>query len=1736
MGAEASSTKGAGPDAPAWRGELGQAGDPKALQEQVKGLQERVRELELAASSAEAAAGGGSGSPLSRGWLELIGSEPTVGLVRLSPETCAIVDRLFAALDVNGDGTLDKKDMPRSKSEQGIRGRANSLFNPLSDFLVRGAMTPADLRRALASRACRRLVAPGSDEDTLAGWMARIQLEANAWVQRTVLEVLGDEAAERVQAPGHAPVSVGLALNRPAHGCAPLSAVAMALSNLGFPTSQDDLFESGKLPLWAVQYGRMSLAEAFHITRCHAEAKNLGCHVSMHHARPGPSGLQAFRDHVHAISTETYKGEAVGIVLLEVSTALGSRGVEGEDSLTATIHAALIDSLDGEEVVLLDTDPKRFGLRWRCGVERLHLACNSLAAHDMGHSCGGLISVSRNALQIAASAGNGQDIELLASPTGHPDCFAHAAPWMPRLPVLSSQLPCHGLVTLCAGLAAAERWSAGPDTPEDPGWPQVDVLCHQLNLPVVRVLETEQTLSELSDLALRWNKLRSLPVEVATMHCDDRLPNAASLASLLGSWAAIDPASRPVYIAQFSVAGQQGATVHMAIVVAYDQGRQVVTFGEASLRHHACTWSMPVSELWDACAAVGSFGRTGGILSLTPSPAAQAPPRHQRALADSEEKQILSSIDLPQFAVPIAATAFTSIAYGLEALLQGAVANEHGGEDDSSVQIPANLRRPVSVDDIVIMTSPVAAAGDAVFSMAEAFDASAQYVEKRALPVRVDAIFFEGLTTQQSFKEMINRAVGSTREVLMLHFSLGIARGIPSAEGQGHSALVAGYDPAGDELLLADASPKIYRREWRAPLATVYQACCAVAPPPVSRPRGAIRYSLLSRGQVQDRISQHAKAAETGAASATPQDLPPHIMSTHAIVRSLQVADSVKWDNVPPSRLPALQAVTLGMAAAGHTVSVSQLVRVCGIPPRAAHTPSWTLPDLAAVARLYIGNADLELDVQEVRFSGSQNTSEVFRREMERAKLAGNEAHMVAFNPTVAHAASAMPAPVDYAMVSEVDINSGRLELMDMNAKTNCARWTCTHQMMFDALSKSPKGNLDSLGMLRFCGTDAAIAELMLLDRVPPSQLSVAALPSPPEGEISHSAQVLQMGFSKRLNCRNDVVVLESLTDIDDVVSQDTCLPDLRDRALVCAHSQKELHRFRVDLVFCEDEQCKASDLVLEMQRHSEATGLGGKEAVVMQFDSAALFGAEAASMNLLPADWALVVAADPSTVTLAMFDGAERVVSTKKLWAACHAQHRATSRSMGFIRIAMVTAAPVFAKRFSTINVDGPIAWALHGDRVVAVPPPPEPTAAPPDPVSAACRDAGVFPSRQKREETFERLDDNGNGRLSLAEAANAIEDLWPSFSHPTSITTAFQTADVDGNGLITRTEFAALLRALAYYSELREQFGQDWSSEDRDPRLVAEQVGDALLKLEPTAEGTDATSDFKKLHSDSDGSVALHKLCGWLARRHACYDADSGERVVATEEKMVKSAENYYTPDESVLGSAPCVPIIACLRAPEFATLLPCTPLVAIGFCCDALNSMESDATSHTARMVETDVDSIYRTIELGISQVLGLRQSQTASQSRTTQLFHRREPSAPVESCVSIGIVQCENIANRLFRASEDKPFLAEAVYFERSATSEAAFRQFLGASRTRQAGENRELSIVFFNAQTTHGVSGLGGCSVGILADFNEEADTVLIADMVPSKYGRFWSCSSRRLCKPCPNHAPATSHAANYSCV
>lgn len=1704
---------------------------------QVAALQQRVRELELAVQHAESAAG--ADTSLRREWLDVLEREPVVGRVQLTPQTCAVVDRLFAALDVNGDGTIDAKDMPTSKRESDVRGRAVSLFKPLSDYLVGGEMSPADLRRALASRASRRLVKP-SGEDTLAGWLARIQVDANGWVQRTVLEVLGDPAAASVEARAPEAISAGIAFDRHSADCTSLTAVALGFSNLGWPTTLDDLFATARLPLWTVQYSRMSLAEAFHIARAHAETQGLGCYVSMLHARPGAAGLADFRQKIQAVATQAFKGESVGVVLLEASTALGTRSVEGEDS-QSTIHATLVDAMEGDEVVLLDTQPKRFGLRWSCNIERLHLACCSLAAHDHGHPCGGIVSLSRTALHSGPEYGSGQDIELLAAARSDPDCFSRPAPWLPKLPVLSSQVPCRGLVTLCAGLAAAEQRNSDGELRVS-GWPQVEALCDMLNLPIVRILEVEQTLSELADLAVRWVKMRSLPVVVAAMHCDDLLPDASSIDSLLVGWAAMPAETRPTLMVQFDGAqlktDDEDAAIRMAIVVAYDAERQVVTFAEASVRHHACTWKTPVSKLWDACSAVGSFGRTGGILSLSAS-VDQSTKLHKRALGDCHHEPMLHAIELPQFATPIAATGLTSVAFALEALFRAASLNDHLGDAEDAVRIPGHLRRPVSVDDIISLTVPVCAANDSKFSMAEAYSASAAYVQKRNLPVRVDAIFFDGMTDESSFKEMIRSAVHATREVLVLHFAVGAARGISTFDGLGHAAIVAGFDENTDELLLADVSPKVYRGEWHAPLSTIYKACCNAAPSPNCRPRGAIRYALLSRAEVQSRISQHATSSKGMGGVAPLSNVADNIVSTHAVIKTLKVAGSVQWSDVPQSRLRALKAVALAMTVAGTPVTVSQLVRVCGLPAQKAHTPQWALSDLAAIARLYITNAGLDLTVQAVQFTGSGNSFDQFRREMERHHLAADEIALLAFQPSVAHGAPELQSNCDYALVSYVDITAGMLELTDMNAKVNCERWACKLQLIYDAINSNPrppsrsKGATrsvlpsDSLGMIRICSKNEDVAERMILDRLDEAPLSLLSLPGVSPEEVSHGISVLQAAFSSSLHCPYDV--FESLFDVDDVISQNLCLPELRDRALICAHRQPELHHFRIDMVFCENEQCEGNDFSLEMQRHSEAVGLGSTEAIVVQFDSARLFGAADVAKNLHPFDWAMIVAAGPADVTLALFDGAQHSVSTRTLYAACAAHHPISRRAMGFFRIAMVTAAPVNAKRSSTVAVDGPIAWALHGDRIIASPPPPEPAPADPDPILKFRRAiATTFPKRETREQIFQRLDTNGNGRISVSEVDDAVDDLWPSFAHTGSIIYAFRACDADGNGVLTRREFATMVRSLAYFAQLHEVWNSALTDDTRfdilDFKKGIKSIG---VETDCTEDPINTPVEFKMLASkvsfeDPDVTVPVHKFCAWMARRHDRHDGDwAADRYIYTENRMVKSAEHYYTHDESALGSAPCVPIIATIVAPEFSNPLPCTSLVAIGVCCDALSSLGTGGSSdRTPRRPTVNVDSIYRSVEIGISQILGLKTSKKASLGG--QLFHRRAPSAPVQSNVSIGIEKSRDIANRLFAESQIQ-LCAETQYFQRGAASEKSFNDFLRESRGRQTGEDRELAVLFYNAQVTHAVSGLGGCSAGILVDYNEEASMVLIADMEPKRFGRFWSCSTRRLYHGCYNN-------------
>ena len=103
------------------------------------------------------------------------------------------------------------------------------------------------------------------------------------------------------------------------------------------------------------------------------------------------------------------------------------------------------------------------------------------------------------------------------------------------------------------------------------------------------------------------------------------------------------------------------------------------------------------------------------------------------------------------------------------------------------------------------------------------------------------------------------------------------------------------------------------------------------------------------------------------------------------------------------------------------------------------------------------------------------------------------------------------------------------------------------------------------------------------------------------------------------------------------------------------------------------------------------------------------------------------------------------------------------------------------------------------------------------PDPILKFRKAGEGFPGREEREEMFQRLDANGNGRLSVSEVDDAVDDLWPTYAFPGSILFAFKAADVDGNGLITRREFAAMVRALAYFGQLHGVWGDALADDTR-------------------------------------------------------------------------------------------------------------------------------------------------------------------------------------------------------------------------------------------------------------------------------------------------------------------------------
>jgi len=146
--------------------------------------------------------------------------------------------------------------------------------------------------------------------------------------------------------------------------------------------------------------------------------------------------------------------------------------------------------------------------------------------------------------------------------------------------------------------------------------------------------------------------------------------------------------------------------------------------------------------------------------------------------------------------------------------------------------------------------------------------------------------------------------------------------------------------------------------------------------------------------------------------------------------------------------------------------------------------------------------------------------------------------------------------------------------------------------------------------------------------------------------------------------------------------------------------------------------------------------------------------------------------------------------------------------------------------------------------------------------------------PSKAERTKVFKRMDNNGNGILSLAEVDKAVIELYPHFNHKPALMRAYKAADKSGDGWIGRREFRLFIRYLGYFNDLWDKFEAIDTSHDR--RITPEEFanGCGVIGLPLSAE--EADEEFVQLDANGGGFILFDEFCSWAARRHIGEDAE--------------------------------------------------------------------------------------------------------------------------------------------------------------------------------------------------------------------------------------------------------------------
>ncbi|MCF4966900.1 phytochelatin synthase family protein [Nostoc sp. CMAA1605] len=149
--------------------------------------------------------------------------------------------------------------------------------------------------------------------------------------------------------------------------CCNVTALAYAMTSLGFTATVDDIFYVTKLPIASVLDDGMTLAETYDTCVKYVENASLPLTVNLEYFDNPSMTMEKFTDIV-----EKAVVDANDIHILNFNTKIAHNNPNlegGHFSLLADYNPS------SQEITIADTNPKRYTRFWKCPIDRMYKAC-----------------------------------------------------------------------------------------------------------------------------------------------------------------------------------------------------------------------------------------------------------------------------------------------------------------------------------------------------------------------------------------------------------------------------------------------------------------------------------------------------------------------------------------------------------------------------------------------------------------------------------------------------------------------------------------------------------------------------------------------------------------------------------------------------------------------------------------------------------------------------------------------------------------------------------------------------------------------------------------------------------------------------------------------------------------------------------------------------------------------------------------------------------------------------------------------------------------------------------------------------------------------------------------------------------------------------------------------------------------------------------------------------------------